>query len=186
MPGSSSQLLRHSRPDGEPEPLLEEGRDLGGHVLVARIGLHRPRRAEHVHQAEIGARLADRVDELGVAAERGDVVDHLGAEGERPPGHGRLGRVDRDRQLAADGVQHRLDAPELLVGGHALGAGPRRFTADVHDRRAVGDRAAARCDRVLRARFAPPSEKESGVTLTTPITEGAGKRSSSGGLTPPA
>ena len=85
MPGvEADPLLRDPRLDREREPLLEERRDLGGDIVVARVVLHRPRLALHVHQAEVAARVGDHAGELGVAAERGDVVDQLGAELERP------------------------------------------------------------------------------------------------------
>ena len=89
-------LLRDPGVDGEPQPLLEEGCDLGGDVLIARIDLHRARIAGHVHQAEVCLGLGDGADEVGIGPERGDVVDQLGSEGERPPRDGRLRGVDRD------------------------------------------------------------------------------------------
>src|SRR3954463_13895599 len=64
MPAETATPSRRSRRGGPPpalalRPLLEEGGDLRGDVVVARIGLHRPRLALHVHQAEVGARLRD-------------------------------------------------------------------------------------------------------------------------------
>ena len=68
MPGSrqirsSAIALR----DGEREPLLEERGDLGGDVVVARVALHRPRLALHVHEADVRARVGDDAGELRVA-----------------------------------------------------------------------------------------------------------------------
>ena len=116
MPGSR-QIRSSGIPfgDGEREPLLEEGGDLGRDVVVARILLHRPRLAQHVHQADVRARVGDDAGELGIGTERGHVVDDLGAERERTARHLRLRRVDRDGNLAAEPLQHRHDAPQLLV-----------------------------------------------------------------------
>src|SRR5439155_11140936 len=45
-------ILGDARVYGDPEPLLEERRDFGGDVVVARIELHRPGLAAHVHEAQ--------------------------------------------------------------------------------------------------------------------------------------
>ena len=60
-------LLRNPLRDGEREALLEERRDLRGDVVVARVLLHRPRLALHVHEAEIRAGVGDHAGEVGVA-----------------------------------------------------------------------------------------------------------------------
>ena len=49
-------LLGDALRDREREPLLEERGDLRRDVVVARVGLHRPRLALHVHQADVRAR----------------------------------------------------------------------------------------------------------------------------------
>ena len=77
--------------------------------------------------------------------QRRHVVDELGAELERAAGDLGLRRVDRDRD-AVEPLEHRDDAAQLLVDRDALGAGPRRLAADVHDRRAVVHHP-ARCGR---------------------------------------
>jgi len=54
-----------------------------------------------VHEAEVRAGAGDDVRELGVAAQGRDVVDEDRSALERGVRNGRLGRVDRDRDLPA-------------------------------------------------------------------------------------
>ena len=89
-----------------------------------------------MHEAEIGACVGHHTGELRFAAERGDVVDHRRSGLESAAGHLGLGRVDGDR-LAPQSLEHRLDAAQLLVQGNAVGTWTCRFSADVHDRRAL-------------------------------------------------
>ena len=131
-------LLRDPGVDREGKALLEERRDLGCDVVVARVGLHRARLALHVHQAQVGAGLGDDPGELGIAAQRGDVVHELGAERERAPCDLGLRRVDRDG-LPLELLEHRQDAAQLLVERDAVRAGPGRLAADVDDRGALGE-----------------------------------------------
>ena len=90
-----------------------------------------------MHEAEVGARLRHHAGELRIGAERRDVVDELCAELERASRHVRLGRVDRDRQLSRDRLEHRHDTPELLVERDARRAGAGRLAADVQQVGAV-------------------------------------------------
>ena len=186
-PDAGSRQIRSSgmpSADGEREPLLEEPRHLGDDVVVARVVLHRPRLAEHVHEAEVRVRAGDDAGQLGIAAQRGDVVHEHGPELERAAGDLRLRRVDRDGQLAGDRLEHGNDAAQLLVERHALRPGPGGLAADVHERGALLAMRAGSRDRRRRDRgCAPPSENESGVTFTIPMTLGRGKRCSSG-ITP--
>jgi hypothetical protein len=78
------------------QPLLEERDHLGDDVVIARVVLHRPRFAEHVHEAEVSVAVGDHPGHIGVAPERGDVVDHHRPLLERPAGNRRLRRVDGD------------------------------------------------------------------------------------------
>ena len=140
--------------NGERQPLVEKPDDVGDDVVVARVGLHRPRLALHVHQADVDAGLRDRAHQLGVAVQRGDVVDELDAELERPPGDAGLRGVDRER-LALEMLEHRHDAPELLLERHGCRPRPRRLAADVDDCRPgvehpvrLGDRGVAPQDAV--------------------------------------
>ena len=143
-------LLRDARVDGEPEPLLEEGGDVAGDVVVHGIELHRPRLSLHVHQAQVGLRGRDDAGQLRVAAKRGDIVHELRAELDRAAGDLGLGGVDRDRHLALKRLEDRHDAPQLLVERHALGAGPRRLAPDVHDRGAFVQHPSRGRDSILR------------------------------------
>jgi len=175
-------LLADALTDGEGEALLEEARDVCDHVVVARIDLHRARVALHVHQAEVPARVGDDARERRVAAQRRHVVDELRAERERAAGDLRLRGVDRDGHLAPELLEYGDDPAQLLVGGDTAGAGARRLAADVHDRGPGGDHRARRGGGGVRVEVDAASEKLSGVTLTTPITDGLGKRSSSGSM----
>ena len=74
--------------DRELDALLQERLDLGDDVVVARVVLHRPRLAQHVHQAEVGAGPRDHGGHLRVATQGGDVVDERRARARaraRPP-----------------------------------------------------------------------------------------------------
>ena len=70
----------------EVEPLLEERLHVGYDVVVARIVLHRPRLAEHVHEAEADIGIGHDSRQLGIAPESGDVVH------EHRPGRDRAAR----------------------------------------------------------------------------------------------
>ena len=105
LPESDSRVeadpsSRRSRPPRRLEPFLEKRGDLRDDVVVAGVVLHRPRLAEHVHEAEVGAALRDDSGEVGVGAQCRDVVDDDGAELECAPGDLRLRGVDRDRKPA--------------------------------------------------------------------------------------
>ena len=52
-------LARNAGRHGRLGALGQEALDLGDDVVVARIVLHRARLAEHVHQAQVGARAGD-------------------------------------------------------------------------------------------------------------------------------
>jgi len=142
-------LLRDPRIDGEREALLQERLDLGDDVLIARVLLHRPRLAQHVHEAQVGACVGHDARKVRVAAEGGDIVDHHRAQLERPPGHGGLRGVDGDRE-ALQPLQDGLDAAELLLSGDAFRARAGRLAADVHEGRALLDEAECKRHRRLR------------------------------------
>ena len=111
-------LLGDAGRDRERQPLLEERRDLRDDVVVARVALHRPRLALHVHQAEVGAGVGDDAGQLRIAAEGGDVVHQLGAERERAAARPRPSRCRSRRATPAQALEHRHDAA----------AAPRRAT----------------------------------------------------------
>ena len=137
-------LLGDALRDRERQPLLEERRDLGRDVVVARLRLHRPRLALHVHEAEVRAGAGDDSGELGIAAQRRDVVDEDRAALERSPRDRRLRGVDRDRSSPPRRLENRHDPPQLLLRGDAVRAGTRRLAADVDDRGSLRDHAARR------------------------------------------
>jgi hypothetical protein len=90
--------------------------------------------------------------------------------------------VSIETALARDRLEHGHDAPQLLVERHPVRARPRRLAADVDDRGPLVDHAARCGHRVVGTLVPrPPSENESGVTFTTPITDGRLKRASIGG-----
>ena len=129
-----------------------------------------------MHQAEIGARRRHDAGQLGISAERGHVVDELRAELDRTLRDRGLRRVDRDGNLTLQRVEHRLDPAELLSADTPSEPGrvdsPPTSTIAAPSstiRRAEATASSAR-------KLTPPSENESGVTLTTPITDGRGKR----------
>src|SRR5262249_4480781 len=170
--------------DGEAETLLERAPDLRDVLDLVPV-----------HQAHPCTRLGDQLRHCRVGAKGGDVVDELRAERERAPGDLRLGSVGRDRhsfQPFDDGN----DALEGAAGTGPLsrrsGTGPTRRsssssetgswpgrvdsppTSTIVAPSSIIRRAAAAA--VSGSRWTPPSENESGVTLTMPITEGRGKR----------
>jgi hypothetical protein len=149
--GSTTMRSGRSRRHGSRRSARAGTRDLAGDVVVDRFGLHRARRAAHVHQADAAARM--RRDELDRArrSQRGDVVDDVGAEVERGAHDLDLGRVDRDRAAEAD---RRLRAPgeraPALLDAHRQRAGPARLAADVEDVGAFGEHLLAAGDRLRR------------------------------------
>ena len=62
----------------------------------------------------------------------------------------------------------------LFVGVDRLRAGPGRLTAHVEYRGTGPSQRSSVGDRRVGSRKLPPSEKESGVTFTTPMTAGRG------------
>ena len=75
--------------------------------------------------------------------------------------------------LAAQRFDDRDDALEFFVERGRRGAGTRGFAAHVDDGGALADHAPRlRQRRASSSLKRPPSEKESGVTLSTPITTG--------------
>ncbi|TML66037.1 MAG: hypothetical protein E6G22_00910 [Actinobacteria bacterium] len=103
-----------------------------------------------MHEAEVGVGGGDHLGEVGVGAERGHVVHQLRPELERALGDRRLGGVDRERHLAAEPLEHRDDAAQLLLGGNAGRPRPRRLAADVDDRRALRVEPPRRRGRLVR------------------------------------
>ena len=125
---ADARIQAHERlvdPGGDryPQALLEERLDVFDDVVVAGVDLHRARLALHVHEAEVGAGVGDYAGQLRVGAQRGHVVDELGPERDRAAGDLGLGGVDRDRHLAAERLQHRDDAAQLVVERNPVSPG---------------------------------------------------------------
>ena len=174
MPGSS-QIRSRATPAAMAASARagQEGRDLGHHVVVARLGLHGARLALHVHQHHLAAELGGDGQAVRRTAQRGDVVPDRRAGRDGGAGHGGLHGVDGDRDVAlgADRRDQRDDAGDLLGLGDR-----RRRPAGWTRRRCRGCRrrrrsaAGAWASGRVGSRKRPPSEKLSGVTLTTPMT----------------
>ena len=151
IPGSS-RIRSSAIPGGDRErhPLLEERLDVADDIVVVRVVLHRPRAAEHVHQAAVGAAVGDDAGHLGVAPQRGHVVDEGGAGGRarlRRPAAFEVSIESRARLPVRASPSITGSTRRSSLGVHGLGARTRRLAADVEDRRAlcleleaVGDR----------------------------------------------
>ena len=141
----------------EPDPLAQDARrhcrlrprgqeihDLGDHVIVARLCLHRTGLALHVHQHDVAAERGGHRQALGGMAQRRDVVPDRRAGRHSRAGHDGLHGVDgeRDPALGADRTDQRDDACDLLILDDRFRAGPGRLTADVENICAVHDQAA--------------------------------------------
>ena len=75
------------------------------------------------------------------------------------------------------------DAPQLFVGVDRVGAGPGRLAADVEHAAPAAASARPCAIAASGSRKRPPSEKESGVTFTTPMTARRGKIGEGGRVT---
>ena len=184
-------LFAHAGGEGVGQAPLEKGDHLADHVVVARGFLHGPRLAQHVHEAHRTAALGDERGHGGVAAQGRDVVHEAGAGVERGPRHRRLGRVDRDESLRRGGEAFdcRHHARAQSSSPAATGSDPGRVdsppTSMIAAPSAASSRPRATADSV--SAYRPPSENESGVTFTMPMTHGrvtgrlvGGKRKTSG------
>ena len=173
MPGSTTICSRgHAGRTRDRDRPLEEAQHVGQDV---EAGIDR---LAVVHQDDRRAVPGGHAGDGRVALRAPDVVDDRGAGLQRGLGDLGLPAVDRERRVAAraQAGDHRQDAGEFGPGVERGMAGPGRFAADVDDVGAVGDQRSghARSRRRGIAAACPPSEKESGVTLTTPISSGAG------------
>ncbi len=63
------------------------------------------------------------------------------------------------------------DAPDLLLGGNGIGAGAGALAADVDDVGALLGQGETVLDGPAGVENGPPSENESGVTLTMPMIQ---------------
>ena len=128
-----------------------------------------------VHDDDRRAVFGDDARHVGVALQAPHVVDDRGARIERPGRNRGLHRIDRDRNAdVADRRQDRLEPRAFFLRRYRTHAaiGPRRFGADIDDVGAFGGHAPGLRDGCRRIEKRPPSENESGVTLSTPMTSG--------------
>ena len=159
--------------DRHRHALGELGRDLGRRISVHRARVHVARAPARVHQHERRPPGDDDRGKRRVVCKRADVVHEQGAQVDRTIGDLGLVGVDGNRNVepAAQALEHR----------RAGGATPRRPAADPHpvastprrcrsDRRRPAPSRARRAIAASGAKRSPPSAKESGVTLTMPMT----------------
>ena len=177
-------LLGDAMVGREAQPLLQERLDLGDDVVVARIALHRPRRAEHVHQAQLRSVLPDELGDLRRRPQRRDVVDHRRTRlerGRRRPSPWRCrsrSGPPRPRYPGNQPLDHRQH-PAQLLARRSTGSAPGRVDSPPISRIAAPSALQLRPWPIAASRLEvpPPSENESGVTLTTPITRTRLRRS---------
>ena len=118
----------------------------------------------------------------GIAPQGGDVVDEHRAQLERPAARPPPSRCRSRRAAPASRSSTGTTRRSSSSTRDRLGSRAGRLTTDVDERRAFVEQPPGRRDRDVAGRGSrPPSEKLSGVTLTTPITEGRGQHSASGG-----
>ena len=175
IPGSSR--MRSSAipsPDGERQPLLEERLDLRDDVVVARSGAASCAARRACASGSSRRRAAATSAAIsGSARNARHVVDERRARVERGRGDGRLGGVDRDlrarrrREPATTGSTRAISSAAAdRLGARAASTRRRRRGCPRPARSARSPWATA----ASASRKRPPSENESGVTLTTPIS----------------
>ena len=119
----------------------------------------------------------------GVPGEAADIVDDFGSGVEGAAGDGGFIGVDGEDGVGAlppDGLDDGQNAVDLLLGGDGSGergslggggggAGTGGFAADIENVGAFVEQRDGMGDGGLGIEKRPPSEKESGVTLSTPM-----------------
>jgi hypothetical protein len=157
-------LLGHAGADRRLHPLGQERLDLRHHVLVARVGLHRARLAEHVHQAAVEAAVGDEAGEFRIS-QRGHVADERRRRLARPRATLGLAQIrPRRNALGSEPCDHRaarareLEPAETVErpGGSTRPSHPRSPPLGRHPEPMQGVRP-------WRSANAPPSENESGA-----------------------
>ena len=137
-------------------------------VVVGGVDLHGPGVAQHVHRDPADA-VRRRPPGRATPTRRSRAWPRLDG------GLGRRGvaGVDRDPHVRGQRRDDGQHPALLLVRVHRGRRRAGRLAADVDHRRHLRPRARGRGRRPRPGRtYRPPSEKESGVTLTTPITAG--------------
>ena len=104
-----------------------------------------------MHQHHRAGRARHHLGGERIEGQRGDVVDHRRAGRQARLHHRGLARIERDRRPGrGERPDHRLHPLGLVAFPDRLSAGPRRFPADVDQRRAGGGHLMARRDRRQR------------------------------------
>ena len=102
------------------EALLQVAFDVGHHIVIAGINLHRLRRTLHVHRADAGTTGCGQGQHAGITLQAGYIVDDLGSHLECGGGHRGLGGVDRHRhpRLRGQPAHHLPHAAQFFLGRH--------------------------------------------------------------------
>ena len=162
---------RHAGGHGRVDALRQLGDHLAHHVVVARVRVHVGRRAAQVAEDERTRRGARRRAAARDRARRPTTSFTISAPASSAAAATAALYVSmRDGDRAGERAHHRQHARRLLFGRHRRRARPRRLAAHVDDVGAVGDEPPPWAMAAAASSEAPPSENESGVTLTTPMT----------------
>ncbi len=192
---AAADCVRRSLPKPNPgieaQPLARDaGRHAGGQTRRAGMrALRRPRRRSaarllHGRAARPACASGKRPRSVSATASSAPgvrsaahIVDHGGAR--RPPPARSLRGLLVSTEIGTSSLLGQALAPPASRAAAprrrrpAAAPGPRRLAADVDDRRALsGDLLRVR-ERRAGSRKRPPSENESGVTLSTPMTTGS-------------
>ena len=118
---------------GDRDALGQLPSHIGDHILIHRFRVHRFWHPSRVHEDDRRAAARHDVRDRRIEAETAHIVDDRGAGVDGGACDVRLGRVDRDRdrQPTCERAEHRHDPRELFGGRNGVGAGARRFAADV-------------------------------------------------------
>src|SRR6185295_12979162 len=145
-----ARLLQRAR------ALEQEPRDLGHHVVVAGLLLHRAGRALHVHHHHCRLRVRDRIDRT-LTAQSVHIVHHGAAGSDRRAHDVGLHRVHRDRDtFLRERFHHRNHPAHFFLDRDGLRARPRRLAAHVDQVGALVAKREAVRDR-LRSIEEPPA-----------------------------
>lgn len=116
-------------------PLSKKFNNLGDHIVVMRILLHRPRLPLHMHENNSRSGTRCQLCHLWIVQQRGDIVDDIRPASEGLLRHSRLRGIDGDDDVTSgsQATDHGDDPPELFLSVHFLGSGPGRFATHIDD-----------------------------------------------------
>ena len=117
-------LLGDPGRERELDPLGEERPDVVDDVVVARVLLHRPRVALHVHQHDLAAALGAQRRQLGVArsAVTSLTIAAPASSAASATAAFEVSIETRGAVAAGEALDHRHDPPQLLVGAETSAA----------------------------------------------------------------